>query len=315
MDPFDEFEFKPLTEGLGFNKKPATLKDQVKSSGLIEEHFESLPTSAPRAADEFLPKKPLSFDDVIKSLEKAPLKQTSPNKGFLDITEPLPRSKPASQKSQPTMSNPFAGIPAPGTTVQPRKATGTETPRAPVQSPFPSQDIFRQPPPALKKTPPVKEQAKVATRRGAADSPQRRLVPTHASLPAAALDLLVVSALTMIFMAALLATTKADLNVVIHGVNTESWTRISLGDSCSSPIMQMYVVISRSFFGCTVGEWTFDVQLGKNEDQLDAFYPVKVIARSLIVTITGLVLLPLVSLVMGEDVAGLVSGTQLYEQK
>ena len=80
-------------------------------------------------------------------------------------------------------------------------------------------------------------------------------------------------------------------------------------------IMQMYVIIARSFFGCTLGEWAFDIQLGKSEDQMNAMYPLKVIARSLIVTVTGLVLLPLVSLIMGEDVAGLASGTQLYEQK
>ena len=57
MDPFDEFEFKPLTEGLGFNKKPATLKDQVKTSGLIEEHFEAIPSSIPRLEDELLRRK------------------------------------------------------------------------------------------------------------------------------------------------------------------------------------------------------------------------------------------------------------------
>ena len=37
MDPFDEFEFKPLTEGLGFHKKAEQLKSDVKSTRLDQE--------------------------------------------------------------------------------------------------------------------------------------------------------------------------------------------------------------------------------------------------------------------------------------
>lgn len=298
MDPFDEFEFKPLTEGLGFNKKPATLKDQIKDSGVVSEHFDAIPATAPRSSEDLTPKKAMTFDDVIKSLEKAPLKPS--NKGFLDITEPLPRAK---YSPSPEMSRP-----------QVQKTSNMEVPR-PLQSPFPSQDIFRQPMPGMKKSPPaIKETARVGTRRGAADSPQGRLVPTQTSLPAASLDLIVATALMLIFLAVLMTTTKTDLNIVMRGINHESWTRVSFVILFLA-IMQMYVVISRSFFGCTLGEWTFDVQLGKSEDQLNPFFPLKVIARSLIVTVTGLIILPLLSLVMGEDIAGMVSGTQLYEQK
>ena len=35
----------------------------------------------------------MTFDDVISSLEKAPLKPSLPNKSFLEMTEPLPRPK------------------------------------------------------------------------------------------------------------------------------------------------------------------------------------------------------------------------------
>ncbi len=34
MDPFEEFEMKPLSEGLGFHKKAVPLSEQVKKSGL-----------------------------------------------------------------------------------------------------------------------------------------------------------------------------------------------------------------------------------------------------------------------------------------
>ena len=188
----------------------------------------------------------MTFDDVIKSLEKAPLKPAVQARSF-DITEPLPRTK------TPTFSEPERTPPI-------KRANQVENPR-PIQSPFPSQDIFRQP---VKKAPPpaAAEAPKVTVRRGAADSPQGRLVPTSTSLPSAALDLIVVTAFTMIFLAAMLTTTKIDFAGVLRGINGESWTRISLMILFLS-IMQMYVVISRSFFGCTLGEWTFDIQLGK----------------------------------------------------
>jgi hypothetical protein len=122
MDPFDEFEFKPITTGLGFQKK-SSLKEQVKASGLAEEHLQAPPTSAPRDPATS-PQKSMSFGDVISSLEKAPFKPAMGGKTFLEMTEPLPRSGDL-----------------------PKRAMDVEVPRTPPpQSPFPSQDIFRQPP-------------------------------------------------------------------------------------------------------------------------------------------------------------------------
>jgi hypothetical protein len=77
----------------------------------------------------------------------------------------------------------------------------------------------------------------------------------------------------------------------------------------------MYTVIARSFFGRTLGEWTFDVQLGQDKEQELESYPVKVALRALLTTVTGLILLPLISAVMGRDIAGTVTGVQLYRQR
>jgi hypothetical protein len=304
MDPFDEFQFKPLTEGLGFHKKPASLKDQVKTSGLVDDHLAALP-SLP--ATETTTRKNMTFGDVISSLEKAPIKSAMADKSFLEVTEALPRTKP----SEPKM-----------------KAMDIETPR-PIQSPFPSSDIFRQPAkqpagnptqknpttslnqPLQKSQAPAKQST--GTQRGATNDPRGKLTATAASVPAAFLDLFVVTAFSLIFLAALLSVTKVDLNVIVRAAQGEILTRISLG-LVFLAIVQMYVVVSRAFYGRTLGEWTFDVQLGKSEDQDQTMYPMRVILRSLLTTITGFVLLPFLSLVIGKDLAGTWSGVQLYQQ-
>lgn len=302
MDPFDEFEFKPLTDGLGFHKKTASLKEQVKDSGLLDEHLQELPTSAPRMEEDLVPKKPMSFDDVIGSLEKAPFKPSMPGKSFLEITEPLPRTR----ETIKTMDVELPPMPS--------------LSRAPVQSPFPSQELFRQPIPhpspaqVAPKPAAKKELANTGTRRGAADSPHGQLILTSVSIPSAVLDFVFVIAMSLIFMAGMLTITKMDLATVVHAAQTDVWAMASLIVAFIA-IMQMYVIVARSFYGRTLGEWTFDVQLGRDEDQTEAYYPFKVIGRSLLITVTGLVLLPLLSLIARRDLAGRIVGVQLYQQR
>jgi hypothetical protein len=298
MDPFDEFQFKPLTDGLGFHKKSATLKEHVKSAGLVDEHLQELPTAIPRFSEDLVPKKPMSFNDVISSLEKAPppktqMKPSVGGKSFLEFSEPLPRTR------------------------EPMKAMEVELPRAPtppVQSPFPSQDLFRQPMPGFQKTKSSKEKASTGARRGAADSPQGRLVQANTSFSSALLDFVVVLAISLIFLAAMLSITKTDLSFVMRTMQSDRWAGLS-GLAMFIAVMQMYVIVARTFYGRTLGEWTFDVQLGREEDQQDAYYPLRVISRSLVTTVTGLVIMPLFSLILRQDLVGNIVGVHLYQQR
>lgn len=299
MDPFDEFEFKPLTEGLGFHKKSLSLKEGLKSSGVIEDELQSIPATMPKNMIEDLPKAPTkkhTFEDVLSALEKSPLNRP----GDLKFTEPLPREPK-------------------------KKALDFEIPQAPVQSPFPIPDAYKGPaapigpatplgPAAIKKVPRIEELASVGTRRGAADSPVRKLTPATMSMASAALDLIICAALGLIFLVALLTITKVNLNVVLANLNKDIMTQIALGVMFLT-VMQMYVVIARSFFGQTLGEWTFDLQIGRDEEQFTETYAIKVAFRSVLNLITGLVLLPLVSAMLGRDIAGQLSGVKLYRQR
>jgi hypothetical protein len=298
MDPFKAFEFKPLTEGLGFHKKAVSLKEGLKSTGVLEDELQDVPLSMPKNLLMDEPKGPgkkHSFEDVLSALEKTPIARA---KADLQFTEPLPRERAQKRAMELDISTP-----------------------APIRSPFPRPDAYKTPvnlPPFVEKVgekvgeKPAAE--KIGTRRGAADSPQRKWLPAAVSFPSAALDGIIVTAMGLVFLIALLAVTKVDLSVVTRNLHRDTMTQISLG-LLFVAVMQMYVVISRSFFGRTLGEWTFDVQLGLEDEQKKETYPLRVAFRSLIVTLSGLVFLPLLSAALGRDVAGHVSGVQLYRQR
>lgn len=318
MDPFDEFEFKPLTDGLGFHKKSQSLKEGLKTSGVLQDELQGLPSSIPKDLldDDVSPSASLkkhTFEDVLQALEKSPLPR--PTSGIsasgLEFTETLPRENT-------------------------KREAQLEPSRTPVQSPFPRPDAYQTPLPGTPAGLPdtnlklkVKKPSKgvtgdlsgpgavsnVGMRRGAADSPKSKaLEAATMSLPSAFLDFIIVMALAIVFLVALLMVTKVDLNVVLKNLNRDLMTQLSLGIMFIA-VMQMYVVIARSFFGRTLGEWTFDLQVGKDAEQTTESYPLRVAFRSLLTTMTGLILLPVISVLVRRDIAGSLSGVKLYRQR
>jgi len=248
-----------------------------------------VPTSIPQSLLEEAPKlgaKKHSFEDVLAALEKTPLNRPTAN---LQFTEPLPREKDQ------------------------RRAMEIETPR-PVQSPFPQPEAYKNPNSGKKALSESPAAPSVGTRRGAADSPQRKLLPAPVSFESAFLDLIIVSALAIVFMISLLLVTKVDLSLVLTNLSKDLMTKITFGVLFLA-VMQMYAVVARSFFGRTIGEWTFDLQLGGDDEQKNESYPFRVMLRALVTTLTGLVLLPLISAIIGRDLAGQISGVKLYRQR
>lgn len=94
MDPFEEFEFKPLTEGLGFHRKET--KKDVKPQGpntlLKESLFKSqeldlleeepslkspLPRRSTRIEDTRITPNSAAVDDILKTLNQAPPQKTA----------------------------------------------------------------------------------------------------------------------------------------------------------------------------------------------------------------------------------------------
>ncbi len=71
----------------------------------------------------------------------------------------------------------------------------------------------------------------------------------------------------------------------------------------------------RSLLGFTIGEWACDLRLGQPHERLRNNYVIKVMLRSSLILLTGVVTLPVLSLLLGRDLAGVLSGLRLFSLK
>lgn len=286
MDQFDEFEIKPLTAGLGFHRKPVSLKDHVAKAGLSREKTVRVPPPPATTGDVVGTAsneiKPRSKEQILHEIKEAlkPVQKTR-------LTETLPRG-PEDVKAMTEIE-----VPMPS----------TRTPMDIVNFEIPGTSINDK----------TLEKPETGVRRSGHDAKIRELVPVSFSISSTILDSIIVLALSLIFMMSLVFVTGVDLVSVVTSASHELMAQVSLA-ALYLAVWQMYVVVSRSFFGATLGEWTFDLQLGDKEQIAEGVYPGKVLMRSLAIMLTGFVLLPLLSLIFRRDIASKVSGLQLYRR-
>lgn len=287
-DLFEEFEFKPLTDGLGFNKKPQPAQNQnmMSSASLNEDLLSSEPIKPTKK----------KFEDVLATLEKSPLPKATSSS--LEFVGALPRD-PKETIPPPTMNS-----------VMQTASIGMTMPTI---SPFPSMDVYK------KTNDAASARATTATsgtgvRRGGHDSLAPNLEAVPVSFASACLDLIVVFAVFLVFLSTLLLITGVELGSVMSQIENNPATKISMSVLFLA-VLQIYVVLSRSLFGQTLGEWTFDMQMGKTEEQKSEMYPLKVLGRSLLMLATGLVVIPILSLIANQDLAAKITGVQLYRQR
>lgn len=77
----------------------------------------------------------------------------------------------------------------------------------------------------------------------------------------------------------------------------------------------IYLVTVRSILGFTLGEWACDLRLGQPHERLRSGYVFRVALRSSLIILTGIFTFPLLSLLLGKDIAGSVSGLRLFSLK
>lgn len=247
MDNFDEFEFKPITEGLGFHKKGAQLKkESTLSPSLIGKPMPQAPAAATRTQMTT----PAGIQPA-RGPAKAPI---------------IPKKNPGSS-IQPNIGN---------------KAT--------LNYQLPDVDTVES---ELNETDIASEKS-----------------PVPVVLPAILFDAIVVMGLTSLFAFVVLLVAKVDPLAIIYMAGRDSMTIVSLGILLFS-VTELYMIIARSFFGSTLGEWAFDTELGSRTQQLSALYPLQVVARTFINFITGFIFFPAVAAISGVDLAAKISGLKL----
>ena len=73
-----------------------------------------------------------------------------------------------------------------------------------------------------------------------------------------------------------------------------------------------YLIFMRAFMGASIGEWTCDLRLGQPVQRLQFDYIFKVFIRTTLIMASGIILLPLLSLILSRDLAGEISGLKIY---
>ena len=80
-------------------------------------------------------------------------------------------------------------------------------------------------------------------------------------------------------------------------------------------LIAMYLVIFRVFLGFTIGEWACGLRLGLLKQRLHRSYALRVLGRTALIFASGLILMPILSLVFGRDLPGLLLRLPLIEKK
>ena len=237
-DPFEEFEFKPLTEGLGFHKKNKI--DHVVSR------------------------------DFSGRFQESPFEMDSP------LQPPLPRNNKTQYKA-PDMDDSSAAVEEILQTLRSKKG---ETPKTNI-------------------TPRV--------------APTIKYKKSLQNISAFVLDSMLVLAATLLCMIVVLSITKVDVMAALFNPESATWVYLTTV-ALFGLVSFIYLAGHRIFLGATPGEWAYDQRIGYPDQVGTAGFAISVIARSAIVVLSGIVILPLISIFMNRDLVGDMSQTQILER-
>ncbi len=244
MTDIDDFDFRPLTEGLGFQKKSPT--PLLKPSSPSSESFDS------KSLDSSLH----SFFGPERELPNPPAKTPQPDTAVDEILKSLKKNNLdffTDDSTQKKQSHAFPKSPSPQWTVSTN------------------------------------------------------------SLMALFLDGLLILAICLTAMIVLILVIDVDLMAILRGKNDLSLMASHLSIFAGFSII--YLLSSRCYLGATPGEWAFDQQLGNPAEQKTPIYPLKVFVRSILVVFSGFIVFPILSWLLGYDLAGKISDVRLMERR
>ncbi len=77
----------------------------------------------------------------------------------------------------------------------------------------------------------------------------------------------------------------------------------------------MYFIASRVLVGATVGEWTCALRMGQPSERMHKQYLYRIVLRTSLTLLTGLVPFPMLSLLLKKDILGQITGVSIYSLK
>lgn len=130
------------------------------------------------------------------------------------------------------------------------------------------------------------------------------------SLVASTIDLLTLASVFMFMVALLTVFSSLELSID-RLLNLSSYVIVNY-IVLFAALYLSYTVLLRSLFGKTVGEWACRIQLGLRKEQAQTGYPFKVMIREIVFLFSGILIIPILSLISGRDLGYYFSGLQNY---
>ena len=124
------------------------------------------------------------------------------------------------------------------------------------------------------------------------------------------LDLFVMVGLVLICIIPLLLITELSVSYILTNIQTDLALQMSLAILFLA-VLNFYLITTRNFFGATLGEWSFDIALGDAQKRQSPIYPILVAWRCLLMNVTGIVTLPFLGWVTRTDILGKLTSTRL----
>lgn len=318
MSSEEEFEFKPINQGLGFHKKA------VDQSGFASARLDKpadLPKTFARPDAERISQIMSGLPDLdfLSDKKGASLLNTKVSPQIQKAQAPLLSRSPISHGSSGNL-NAIAKAPAPVNPNQSVAAKGNPAPILTKTLPTSKKPDFKMPNQTFA-TATATASASVAlpsmARNQTMVAPKTAVEPMVEGAQTASInifalffDVLVVLGLTCLFSVALLTITESNLSNVLSNAQEDLTTQVGILLLVLS-VVNLYVIVSRSFTGSTLGEWTFDTQVGTSEQQQKAWYPLAVCWRAFLAMVTGYLPLTLLSMILRKDIMGILSGIRL----
>ena len=326
-DIMDEFEFKPITEGLGFQKKnnesPAKEGLSQTLSAQFTEGFNSdfAERTSERASDK-IPDRPAVKMAISNSLNAFNQFNDLNTKAGMDAAiahlekgGTFGKSKVPELKAAPSLTKnvaPSTTLSTPLPRTENKNTAGLQAKKQNTSNDVPTTSVDE-----ILKTLQDKKMPGIAnnatrTRIDATPEPVK-YKKTAWDFAAFMLDVMLVVASNLMCLIILMFTTHVDLfsnifNPDSAGMIYKSLAALVLGTTW------IYLVANRVFLGCTPGEWVFDQRIGFPKDTGTAMYSLKIVLRATLTVITGLVLFPLASALLNEDILGTWMDLQMLKK-
>ncbi len=289
----ENFEFRPLTQGLGFDKNTENSERKSRAIPVADPEKDVIKrTQFEMPESDFV--KP-NDTPVSRSLKKM-LDSLPPSVDFKEDRKREDRLMGPSLPVKPEIKTPvYRPIMQPTTAPSMSNTQFDVTLNDSLSQAFPKADVNK------------KFYHQMVT-----PIPQYKEVALSAA--SAIIDFAVILGLASLFVVSLVAFTKVDIILMLTNSQMSTRTMIELG-ALYLGVTLFYFMLARGLYGSTLGDWAFDVQLGSEKERNHMMYPFQVLFRTFIILVTGIILVPLASFGFGKDLAYYFSGLKLYSRQ